>query len=92
MEVNRPFLNYQFTQTAYRNQTMPGSALLHGELPVLAGLSALVKERLRKRFDHTDDQVCDALLDEEDAKRAKADGHRNKMKRQMNLLDQNSLH
>ena len=92
MEINnRPFLNYQFTQTAYRNQTTQGSAISRGDLPVLAGLAALVKKRLRRFVDDTDDLLCDTLLSEADAKKAKLDGHRDHIKRQMKINDEGAL-
>jgi hypothetical protein len=88
MEVNQPFLNYQFTQTAYRNQAIQGSAIRNSELPVLSGLAALVKQRLRRRFDQQDEQICDALLEAPVAQRAKMDGHRERMKRAMKIMDE----
>ena len=88
---NRPFLNYQFTQTAYRNQATLGSAINRGELPVLAGLAGLVKKRLRRLVDDMDDRLCDTVLSEKDALRAKQDGHREGIKRQMKIQDDGPL-
>lgn len=87
MDINRPFLNYQFTQTAYRNNQMAGSALQRGELPELSSLAFLVKRRLRKRLRDTDERICFSLMDEKDANRALLDGHAQKLADQMGLTE-----